>query len=545
MEHATSRNAETARDHDEAMSPPSYAPRTLEVISSDHDPFDALDERVVTGTDGASGNDPAVTVHDPRPAIAPPVHPGRRRPGPLDAPSPDAPQLDAPRPIAGWDIDVDDEPELDPAPEDETDPGEGTGDDSSATVAGDGAPGLRIGDGDNILQLRQIAGLTAGATMALRPGAYEFAEGDAPGAFRLEVDRHERAIVIPGAVMASIDTFPVTEPTPLGSGVLDVGSARFLIRHTRQRRRATEWLDHHHAIERISETIVVPSDLPEETPAEPDAGRRRRWRRPRDDHRLDAPGTLDVRSWEFVEQVRQSRTETAERERYHHPDPSELLIRARDRAPILGVRPPGHPLFAKVGVIVADMPWMPDFDDINAIPEWLGAHLRPLMSLPSIPIPADLTVGPLGIAGSRPAGRACARHVLLSLYGLSTADLTVHVATTDPDAWAWGDELLDPSPIRRTKGLPVVVVDGPASFDRAGIDHREVMDGAVGLVVLADSVEDLPSNCGTVLQVDVDGAGLLTNHLGHIIAGTPVGVDTGTAAILATALRALMVGRGR
>jgi hypothetical protein len=335
----------------------------------------------------------------------------------------------------------------------------------------------------------------------------------------------------------------------IGAGVLDVGSARFLVRHRRERKRATDWLDLHDSVDRPEPLIHVPPDLAQppaaqEPPTDEKKRRRRRGRKKdgRESETLDPGSALDVVSWEFIERVRETRVEMADRERYLHPDPAELAARASHRAPILGIRPPGHPLFAKVSVIVADMPWMPSFDDISAIPDSLGAHLKPLMSLPSLPIAADLMVGPLGIVGSRSATMACARHVVLSLFGLSTSDLQLHVATDRQraDLWDWSLDLTSPVPADTTTSFPVAIVDGMENFETTGLDHADVIEQRAGAVILADSVEDLPSYCGTVLQVDGAGGGLLTNHLGHIINGTPIGVTTAFASDVAEDLYLVM-----
>ena len=247
-------------------------------------------------------------------------------------------------------------------------------------------------------------------------------------------------------------------------------------------------------------------------------------------------------SWEFVERVRATRTEVADRERYLHPDPAELAERARQRAPILGIRPWGHPLFAKASVVVADMPWTPRFDHVEAVPDSLGEHLRTLMSLPSLPIAADLLVGPLGIVGNRGATLACARHVMLSLYAMSTDDLHLHVITDEAryDVWDWSIDIAPDHPVDPDDGFGVVIVDGPEHFETHDLDHTAAIEHKLGAVFLAETIEQLPTYCGTVLQVDSAGSGLLTNHLGHVISGTPIGVTTGFATAVASDLHSVM-----
>ncbi|MCP4223514.1 MAG: hypothetical protein GY773_09255, partial [Actinomycetia bacterium] len=383
-----------------------------------------------------------------------------------------------------------------------------------------------------VLELRQIAGLTAGVVMDLVQSSYDFAEGTDVVGFSIRVDDHDRAVVVPGAAPARLDSIAINEPTPIGSGVLDVGTARFIIRPKKERRRATDWLDETTRIDQPEPVIVVPSNMTEPAPA---PGRRRGLRRRKQPPTDQAS---DVATWEFIESIRQTRAEMADRERYHYPDPADLVIRAAHEAPNLGVRPPGHPLFAKIGVMVADQHWLPNFDNIQDIPESIGTQIQPLLSLPSVPVVADLLVGPLGIVGTRAAAMAAARHIMVSLFGLSTQDLHLHIASSEvrADAWQWARTISSDQPVDTDDGFPVVIVDGMENFGVGGFSHQEALNHEVGVVILVDSVEDLPSYCGTVLQIDPAGTALLTNHLGNVIKGTPIGISTATAASIASDL---------
>lgn len=395
-------------------------------------------------------------------------------------------------------------------------------------------------DDEPVLELRQIAGLTAGVVMDLEARVYDFAEGEGSVGFTVHLDENGRAVVIPGTVEVKLDAITIDEPSPIGSAVLDVGTARFVVRPKRQRKRATDWLDQHASLDEEQPLIEVP-------PGMVGARTRSRWLRRRPKPPTESESHASVTTWEFVEQVRETRASVADQERYQHPGPAELAVRARHRAPILGMRPPGHPEFAKVGVVVADRPWLPNFDDIRTIPDEVGLQIQPLLSLPSIPITADLTQGPLGIVGRRNAALAVARFTMLSLRGLSTADLRLHLSTSaeQQDAWTWAQPILDPTPVDPSEGFPVVILDGMAHFGQGGYSHQDAIDRLLGLVVVAASVDELPTYCGTVLQVDPDGPALLTNHLGKTVTGTPVGVNTPTAAAMAADLAATMATRGR
>jgi hypothetical protein len=94
------------------------------------------------------------------------------------------------------------------------------------------------------MEMRQIAGISAGGRFELRPGHYEFGptttgagrldEGDPDEVgFELIVDQGLTAFVTaaPGAV--TLDGVPVTDPVPVGDAVIDAGSARFVVARPR------------------------------------------------------------------------------------------------------------------------------------------------------------------------------------------------------------------------------------------------------------------------------------------------------------------------
>lgn len=392
-----------------------------------------------------------------------------------------------------------------------------------------------------VIELRQIAGLTSGAIMELTQDTYDFAEGSESVGFSLSVDENSRVFVIPGAAPTTIDGAPIVEPTLLGSGVLDVGTARFIARPRTEQLSPTEHQARDHDIDQPDPHIIVPHDLVDVE--EPDRRSRGLFRRKK------APAApTDAANWEFMETIRDARSRVAARERHHQPDPTELALRVAHQAPSIGTRPFGHPLFATVSVMVADVPWLPDFDDIQAIPESVGFQLQPLLSLPSVPVVADLMVGPLGIVGPRAAAMACARHVLISLYAASTDDLRLHVVTAvdQRDAWAWSRGIAPAAPLAMADNeQSVVLIDGMELFGEAGFEHEDAIERRVSAVILADAVDQLPAYCGTVLQISDKGTGILTNHRGDMIHGTPIGISTAIAEGLAADLVPLVRQRQR
>ncbi|MEM7341628.1 MAG: hypothetical protein AAF467_23475 [Actinomycetota bacterium] len=382
-----------------------------------------------------------------------------------------------------------------------------------------------------MLQLRQIAGLTAGTIMDLQERSYDFADRDDSVGFSVLIDDYDRAVIVPGSAEASIDGEPIDEPTVLGSAVLDVGTARFTIQPVKDRPKASDWVDAH-AFEDGDDNplIEVPAELAE-IPPEKTSKRRGLLRRK---NKVDDDAQTDVVTWEFTEAVRQTRIEIATRKRFSHPDPAELAIRAECAAPILGTRPPGHPEFAQFAAMSADVPWLPNFSDINAIPSDLGFQIQPLLALPSVPVVVDLTNGPFGIVGTPSAAEACARQVVLALRAMSTDELQIHLAPEweDLESWTWAEELVEQGPLQLPDEddgtYPVALLDTSCQYGN-GFTHEDAISGDLGVVILAPEIEDLPPYCATVLQIDPTGRALLTNQHGQVIRGTPIGVPISAA----------------
>ena len=246
---------------------------------------------------------------------------------------------------------------------------------------------------------------------------------------------------------------------------------------------------------------------------------------------------LDGRWWSFLETIREARIQVAERHRWLHPDPEELRSRLERLDPGLWDRPREHPLFGRVALAYATIPWEPRFDDPDRIPTELHEPIREMSQLPWVPVTANLSHGPLGIAGSRPAVLAAARNVVLSLACLSApTDIVFSIVTAKGliEDWSWTTALPNSLfPNGTNAGFPIAVADGMVHFEGAGFEHEAVLRNELGLIALAESPDDLPDYCGTVLQITSDGRCQVSNHLGEQVGGTPIGVTAGFAASLA------------
>lgn len=381
------------------------------------------------------------------------------------------------------------------------------------------------------LEFRQGAGLTAGMILKLTQSSYTFPDQDSGVGFAITVHPDQGVLVTPGTAPASIEGSSITEPTALGSSILDLGNARFLALPHRPRARPEDWADLEAAVNQPKPIVTVPPALIE--PQQRRGLKRLRGHRPEPDQGPEGPAGR-----EFLDQIGSARSQIASRARHLFPDPAELYARANGNSPTLRSRPPGHPLFAQVGVLWADIAWTPTFDQPDLMERYQGPPLEPLLSLPSIPIPVDFTQGPVGLVGPRESVLAGARYILISLYALSSADLSLHVSTPSQllDDWAWATPIARSTQARPDTGFSVVTLDGPSMFEPARMSHNEVIDHQVGLMVLAPRLEDLPSYTTTALVLDREGMGVLTNHQGHQISGTPLGVTERLAQSLVTEL---------
>jgi len=64
------------------------------------------------------------------------------------------------------------------------------------------------------------------------------------------------------------------------------------------------------------------------------------------------------------------------------------------------------------------------------------------------------------------------------------------------------------------------------------LDHQQIIEHRVGLVVISETLQDLPRYSSHVLQVDTESPALMSNHLGHLIQGTPVGITEDLASCI-------------
>ncbi len=448
-------------------------------------------------------------------------------------------------------------------------------------------------DGTHV-EMRQVAGLTAGSMMKLNVGrAFEFNESNDGGSFSLRVLENGEVIVHPGSAHAIIDEVEVDEPMLVGDGLLNVSSACFSIRRPRPPASSESRMESIGAAFASISAIGVPALGAEEPlPADQLTGSRLGTiinRNP------STKGEIGRGALNFLQSIRQSRSVVAERHRLLHPDPEELKTRLSRLDPGLWERSHDHPLFGRFSVGYASIPWEPRFDNPELIPELLHEPIVEMSVLPWVPVTANLLYGPLGIVGKRAARLAACRHAILSMAALSMPgeiEFAVRSGENTATSWNWMRALPPIMSANEVGASVITVIDGPdgarvdeaarqAASDRAApvaaeldsippaeddveiaVDPAPTADvpeigpeatepgrlndadeldllgshetPVTGYILLADSVDELTRTCGMILQIEPDGTGSVTNHLNETIQVTPIGVTEAFAHDMAT-----------
>ena len=457
--------------------------------------------------------------------------------------------------------------------------------------------------GEDHLEMRQVAGLTAGSMMKLTVGrAFEFNESNEGGSFSLRVLENGEVVVHPGSARAVIDEVEVDEPMMMGDALLNVSSACFSVRRPRPPASTESRMEAIGAAFASIDAIHVPA-LGTEEPLPPEQLMGSRLGTIINRNPLTR-GAVGQQAWGFLQSIRQTRSVVAERHRLMHPDPEELKTRLSRLDPGLWERSREHPLFGRFGIGYANIPWEPRFDNPELIPAILHEPIIEMSLLPWVPATANLLYGPLGIVGKRAARLAACRHAILSLAALSMpgeVQFAIRSGNNTATSWNWtralppimasdenspyvvtvidgadgarvdeaarlaaheeaaSNETVRTEPAGETEAEADVDVDVDVETDGgdAGVsaepegtaespvidltdpDDLDVLGAASqaltpGYIVLADTLEELTQPCGTVLQIEPDGTGSVTNHLNETIQVTPIGVTEAYAHDMAT-----------
>ncbi len=368
------------------------------------------------------------------------------------------------------------------------------------------------------LELRQISGLTAGATFPLTTGRTRLGTSPDDVGFILDLDGQGLVTITPGDHSVRLDGVVISEPTLVGDAVIDVRTARFVVARRRSnapRRRVALRPD-----QSIDQPLIP---VPDRNPTlEP-----------------------DVFDDELRKRVSAARRVVMSHHRRSHPDPVELLAIARSDDGLRWTRRFADRDFCKVSIAHAERPWQPRFDNIARIPNASAIAIDDLRYLVAASITADLRSGPLAIVGDRAACLAVARQIVISLATLTTpSDLEIAVLApaTQASHWSWADEL------PHTQGgadeaVPLLVVDGVDQLDDT-LGGALIDSCGAGAVILADRVEDISVRCSMTMMLTADGRATIVDHrTGETVMGTtPLGLTEARAEAAATDLRHATLG---
>lgn len=394
------------------------------------------------------------------------------------------------------------------------------------------------------VELRQVAGLTAGGSLPLPAGTHEFGRAEVPGtrlepgavrevAFRLVVAEDASVQILPGDGEVRVEGVPLAGPRSLTGGIIDVGSAAFTVGPTRV------------ALARSGTAAAVGQErpgpetpgvrrigVPARTPAPSPGPLRQRARRRHEEYLASVAADLDAALAMTIQQV-------ASKRRADHPDAEEVVHRARFGATARADEP--VPLAAGlVPLALGPVPWDPPVDIDGPIEAPLQQVLDARSSLPLLPLVVDLGAGPVAVVGPRAAAMAVARYVVVALSVATPSEqLRISLVAPPSAAWHW----LEPAPALtagppQPGGLEVSLVDGDAPHDerKRAVDRacREQRTGA--LLVLEDAA-DAPS-AATVLQLDQDGTASLLGPWGRDRSRgvIPLGLPDATASAALSAL---------
>lgn len=238
------------------------------------------------------------------------------------------------------------------------------------------------------MELRQVAGVSAGGCLELHPGSYDFGpvrngpgrlDGGQPDTigFTLQLDESLVASVGPGAAPIMLDDQPIAEETDLAGRVINAGSARFVVarpRPPRKRGGPARQID----AERLDPWVLAP---------------------------FPASGRLDGDAKSLIDQ----------RRRVHY-SPDETKHRIEGGESLLWDRGPDHPLFGTAVVAMADVPVTGSAQELHHSEVSDITVSGPALTVAAaVPVSINVVDSKTMIFGERRLQLAVVRHILLSL----------------------------------------------------------------------------------------------------------------------------------
>lgn len=360
-------------------------------------------------------------------------------------------------------------------------------------------------------EIRHVAGIAAGSRLSLINGTYLIITAPGTEPVHLEIE-DSTAIIKPSDVEVRLDGLIVEEDEVVGERVISSNGNSFTIRTERNHSAKPPRFSRN----KKRKNIQVPKFRLKEKVT---------WIYGDTDA---APAKeLDEESTEFLNSIIEARNLDAATQRNLHPDPEEIAQRVDVKGEEILSRKASDPNFLRWSISYSDLPWRPNFGSSREIPRNLHANVDELCSIPSVPITANLTRGPLAIVGPSDARYASARHAICSLVSFQkVGSIDLKVITTPENSetiWGWTTEF--PSWASQADNQTrVVVVDGIRAFDLAGLHHDKVTSGEMHMILLAEDESELPDYFDIKLRVSDDGTAEAINQAGETIQGIGLGV---------------------
>ncbi len=360
-------------------------------------------------------------------------------------------------------------------------------------------------------EIRHVAGLDAGSRLSLINGTYLIVTSPGSQAIEIEIE-DSTAIIKPNDLGITLDGIVIDTEEVVGERVISVNGNSFTIRTERNHSSKPSRFSRNKKRKniqvpkfRLKEKVTWIYGDTDESPAK----------------------DLDEESQEFLDSIADARNLDAATQRNLHPDPEEFAQRVDTKGEEIFSRNPSDNNFLRWSISYANLPWRPNLGSSREIPRNLHANVDELCSIPSVPITANLTKGPLAIVGPAEARYASARHAICSLVGFQkVGSIDLKVITTPENSetfWGWTSQF--PSWASQADNQNrVVIVDGMRAFDLAGLHHKKVINREMYMILLAEDETDLPDYFDIKLNVSEDGSAAAVNRANEQIEGIALGV---------------------
>ncbi len=413
-----------------------------------------------------------------------------------------------------------------------------------AALEPDAAPGSPQGDQQSPkraskttvepLELCQIAGRGAGQRVLLTPGTYDIGPTTSPPgmpgnadpqmvSFRLTVGPSNDVVLTTITHPVAVDGRQIADGLRLKGGHIDAYSARFVLGPPNPNPRPAPTSAQ---INAALPTQKIPVSEIKGASIEHKTKRRSKNKRNRTPEEFP----------ELTRAVLQARARKIRRIRMLNPDMAELLNRVRlGRSHIWNIDKSDQQ-FGHTTVAYGEIPWTPPYDRPDKIRDEAAYAVNQFLELPTVPITLDMQRNALGIVGPRDTALAVARHIGIG-FCITTSprdiELAIMADSTTAQDWQWAELLPHAQPGNSdSSAMPLLMIDGLAQVGANELRAMLAETTNLGAIVIESELGDLPSICGTVMELRPDGSGALMDfRRGKTINGraTPAGMSASMA----------------